>query len=193
MSAATILGLVSAYVVIAVLLLSLNLTSRWKWWVKASAIIVTGCFFVQAYIQTYAVLGWPTDTELPEHFQVLWAKVEDPNKFTGAEGAIYFWVDELDQYNLPLGVPRSHKLPYSPSLADAVVEITGRIEAGLDVAGIAELPNDEESTSSLMMEDITVPEELTGGSFQVDVFPDRIQTLQFEDMPPPILPDKDLI
>ena len=65
MSAATILGLVSAYVVIAVLLLSLNLTSRWKWWVKASAIIVTGCFFVQAYIQTYAVLGWPTDTELP--------------------------------------------------------------------------------------------------------------------------------
>ncbi|MBE24678.1 MAG: hypothetical protein CMM33_04600 [Rhodospirillaceae bacterium] len=191
MMAATILGLVSAYVVVAVLLLSLNLTSRWKWWVKAAAIVVTGIFFIQAYIQTYALLGWPTDTDLPRHFQVLWAKVEDPNKFTGAEGAIFLWVDELDEFNLPIGVPRSHKLPYTPGLADAVVKITGRIRAGMDVAGIAELADDEESTSSRMMKDVTAPEDLTGGQFQVDVFPDQIQTLQFEDMPPPILPDKD--
>ena len=191
MMAATILGLVSAYVVVALLLLSLNLTSRWKWWVKAAAIVVTGIFFIQAYIQTYALLGWPTDTDLPRHFQVLWAKVEDPNKFTGAEGAIFLWVDELDEFNLPIGVPRSHKLPYTPGLADAVVKITGRIRAGMDVAGIAELADDEESTSSRMMKDVTAPEDLTGGQFQVDVFPDQIQTLQFEDMPPPILPDKD--
>ena len=191
MMAATILGLVSAYVVVAVLLLSLNLTSHWKWWVKAAAIVVTGIFFIQAYIQTYALLGWPTDTDLPRHFQVLWAKVEDPNKFTGAEGAIFLWVDELDEFNLPIGVPRSHKLPYTPGLADAVVKITGRIRAGMDVAGIAELADDEESTSSRMMKDVTAPEDLTGGQFQVDVFPDQIQTLQFEDMPPPILPDKD--
>lgn len=189
--AATILGLVSAYVVVALLLLSLNLTSRWKWWVKAAAIVVTGIFFIQAYIQTYALLGWPTDTDLPRHFQVLWAKVEDPNKFTGAEGAIFLWVDELDEFNLPIGVPRSHKLPFTPGLADAVVKITGRIRAGMDVAGIAELADDEESTSSRMMKDVTAPEDLTGGQFQVDVFPDQIQTLQFEDMPPPILPDKD--
>ena len=191
MMAATILGLVSAYVVVALLLLSLNLTSRWKWWVKAAAIVVTGVFFIQAYIQTYALLGWPTDTDLPRHFQVLWAKVEDPNKFTGAEGAIFLWVDELDEFNLPIGVPRSHKLPFTPGLADAVVKITGRIRAGMDVAGIAELADDEESTSSRMMKDVTAPEDLTGGQFQVDVFPDQIQTLQFEDMPPPILPDKD--
>ena len=191
MMAATILGLVSAYVVVALLLLSLNLTSRWQWWVKAAAIVVTGIFFIQAYIQTYALLGWPTDTDLPRHFQVLWAKVEDPNKFTGAEGAIFLWVDELDEFNLPIGVPRSHKLPFTPGLADAVVKITGRIRAGMDVAGIAELADDEESTSSRMMKDVTAPEDLTGGQFQVDVFPDQIQTLQFEDMPPPILPDKD--
>ena len=191
MMAATILGLVSAYVVVALLLLSLNLTSHWKWWVKAAAIVVTGIFFIQAYIQTYALLGWPTDTDLPRHFQVLWAKVEDPNKFTGAEGAIFLWVDELDEFNLPIGVPRSHKLPFTPGLADAVVKITGRIRAGMDVAGIAELADDEESTSSRMMKDVTAPEDLTGGQFQVDVFPDQIQTLQFEDMPPPILPDKD--
>ena len=101
------------------------------------------------------------------------------------------WVDELDEFNLPIGVPRSHKLPYTPGLADAVVKITGRIRAGMDVAGIAELADDEESTSSRMMKDVTAPEDLTGGQFQVDVFPDQIQTLQFEDMPPPILPDKD--
>jgi len=189
----TILGLVSAYVVIAVLLLSLNLASRWNWWVKAGAILVTGVFFVQAYLHTYALLGWPTDTELPKHFQVLWAKVENPNKFTGAEGAIFLWVDELDEFNLPIGIPRSHKLPYTPSLADAAVEITARIEAGMEVAGIAELPDDEESSNSRVMREVTAPEDLTGGRFQVDVFPDQIQTLQFEDMPPPILPDKDLI
>ena len=69
--------------------------------------------------------------------------------------------------------------------------LRGMIRAGMDVAGIAELADDEESTSSRMMKDVTAPEDLTGGQFQVDVFPDQIQTLQFEDMPPPILPDKD--
>ena len=42
MPGTTILWVILLYVAIAVLLLSMNLTSRWRWWVKAAAIIVTG-------------------------------------------------------------------------------------------------------------------------------------------------------
>ena len=71
MTGDTIFGLVAAYVVIAILLLSLNLFSRWNWWVKAAAIIVTAGFFIGSYVFTSRLLGWPTNTQLPPHFQVL--------------------------------------------------------------------------------------------------------------------------
>ena len=38
-------GIVASYVLIAVLLLSLNLASRWHWGIKAAAIVITTGFF----------------------------------------------------------------------------------------------------------------------------------------------------
>ena len=172
MTTGTIAGLIAAYVVIAVLLLSLNLTSRWRWGIKAVAIVVTAVFFIEAYVFTYRLLGWPTNTELPRHFQVLWAKVEEPEKFTGADGAIYLWLDELDEYNIPLGVPRAHELPYSDRLAEAVLEVTEKIQE---------------------LEEITQRDDQDGSRYDVDVFPDDHQVIEFDDMPAPVLPDKDVI
>ena len=34
-------GVIAAYVIVAVLLLSLNIAPRWAWWIKATAIIIT--------------------------------------------------------------------------------------------------------------------------------------------------------
>ena len=178
---------------IAVLLLSLNLFSRWKWWVKGLAIIVTAGFFIQSFVMTHKLLGWPTNGQMPEHFQVLWAKVKEPNKFSGAKGAVYFWVDELDEYNIPFGTPRAYELPYSEQLADAVVRITERIQTGLEVSGTADVAEDQESATRVALEEQEVSEGLLDGQFDVDVFPDDEHLLQFQEMPPPILPEKDML
>ncbi len=193
MTAGTIFGLIAAYIVIAVLLLSLNLTSRWQWWIKATAIVVTAGFFVGAYVFTYRLLGWPTDTELPAHFQVLWAQVEEPDKFTGEDGAIYMWLDELDEYNIPSGIPRSHQLPYTDRLAEAVLDVTDQIQEGMDVAGTAEMFEEKMLVDEEVLENLEEGDEQSGGRYDVEVFPDDHQVIQFEEMPAPILPDKDVI
>lgn len=193
MTTGTIAGLIAAYIVIAVLLLSLNLTSQWRWGIKAVAIVVTAVFFIEAYVYTYRLLGWPTNTELPGHFQVLWAKVEEPNKFTGADGAIYLWLDELDEYNIPLGVPRAHALPYTDRLAEAVLEVTEKIQEGVEVSGTAEILEEQKSASKREIEEVSQRDDQTGSRYDVDVFPDDHQVIEFGDMPATVLPDKDVI
>ena len=55
----TVLGISVAYVVIGVLLLGMGLTSRFAWWVKAAAIVVTSVFFIEVFFATKGLLGWP--------------------------------------------------------------------------------------------------------------------------------------
>ena len=57
--------LVAAYGIVTMLLLSLNLTSLWRWWVKAGAIIVTTVFFGVTYLAINGLMGWPTTQKLP--------------------------------------------------------------------------------------------------------------------------------
>ena len=48
----TVLAISAAYVVLGVLLLAIGLGSRFSWWVKAAAIMVTSVFFVEAFFAT---------------------------------------------------------------------------------------------------------------------------------------------
>jgi hypothetical protein len=57
--------LVAAYVLVAVLLLSVNLYSRWSWQVKAATVIVVSLFYVNTYFSFPALLGWPISASLP--------------------------------------------------------------------------------------------------------------------------------
>ncbi len=45
----TLLAVSAAYVVMGVLLLSVGLTARIIWWVKAGAIVLTSFFFVEVF------------------------------------------------------------------------------------------------------------------------------------------------
>jgi hypothetical protein len=94
-----LIGVGLSYVVLAVLLLSLNLASRWHWGVKATAITVTTLFFGVSYASIAGLVGWPSEARVPEHFQLDWATVVEPDKLNGSPGSIYLWIEALDENN----------------------------------------------------------------------------------------------
>ena len=61
----TLLAVSAAYVVLAVVILSMGLTSRFAWWIKASAIVVSSVFFVEVFYASKGLLGWPGTGTLP--------------------------------------------------------------------------------------------------------------------------------
>ena len=135
---ATVLAIAAAYVVMGVLLLSLGLTARLAWWVKAPAIVVTSFFFIEVFFATKGLLGWAASGPLPARFQLLWARVVEPDLKSAAPGAIYLWLEEVDANNVPDGRPRSYRLPYSRVLADRALKATSEIMAGKPQEGLAE-------------------------------------------------------
>jgi hypothetical protein len=133
-----VLAISVAYVVMAVLLLGIGLTARLAWWVKAFAIIVTSAFFIEAFFATRSLLGWPGSSPLPHRFQLLWTRVVEPDPKLGDPGAIFLWVEELDDNNVPSGTPRSYRLKYTPPLADRSNQAKDEIMSGNPQEGTAD-------------------------------------------------------
>lgn len=132
---AAVLGLVAAYVLLGILLLSLNLRSAWRWKVKAAAILVTGGFFVLTFVAVQAMLGRPTETEPPARFQLHAALVHEPDRGATDAGRIYLWLSPKSEEGVVDGAPRAYALPYSRSLHEAVARAQARLEEGARVDG----------------------------------------------------------
>jgi hypothetical protein len=185
-------GIVASYVVIAVLLLSLNLASHWHWGTKAAAIAITTCFFGVSYLSTSGLIGWPSETRVPEHFQLHWATIVEPDKLNGLPGSIYLWVEALDENNMLAGTPRAFRVPYSRELADRIGRAKERIEQGADQAGTArdvETPEGEPDQDRRLA---GMPLRQGEPSSMGDpaAFIQHMPSIEFEDMPPPALPPK---
>ena len=184
----TILATVAAYIVIAVLLLSMNLTSRWKWWIKGSAIVVTGLFFIATYFSIASLLGWPAgQSRLPARFALISTHIVEPDAFTGDEGAIYLWVEELDDENFVIGQPRAIRMPYTEPLADNVEDAQDQLNAGEQLAGNYEEREVEEAGEE-GEEGAPGEGRAGGGAEYVIEF-----VLQFDNMPAVVLPDKGVL
>jgi len=182
----TILATVAGYVVLSILLLSLNLTSRWKWWIKGSAIIVTGLFFFLTYLSIASLLGWPAGlSKLPDRFALIHSHIVEPDPFTGDEGAIYLWVEELDDENFVVGQPRAIRLAYTEPQADNVDDAQGLLDQGEQVAGeVREEPQEPANEEADEEGDPRAPGAGAAGNYVVDF------VLQFNNQPAVVLPDK---
>jgi hypothetical protein len=184
-------GIVASYVAIAVLLLSLNLASLWHWGIKAAAVAITTVFFGVSYLSTAGLIGWPSEARLPERFQLHWATVAEPDKLSRIPGSIYLWVEALDENNIPAGMPRAFRVPYSRELADRIGHAKERIEQGKEQAGTArdlDLPEGEPEDRRLAG---APPREGEPGSTgDPAAFIQHMPSIEFEDMPPPALPPK---
>jgi hypothetical protein len=182
-------GIVASYLGIAVLLLSLNLASRWHWGVKAAAIAVTVGFFGISYVSMSGLIGWPSEARMPEHFQLHWATVAEPDKLNGLPGSIYLWVEALDEANLPAGTPRAFRVPYSRDLADRIARAKERIEQGKDQAGTArdfEVP-EAEPDEDRRLAGAPPREGEPGSTGDPTAFIQHTPSIEFQDMPPPPL------
>ncbi len=184
----TIALIVIAYVAIAVLLLSLNIASRWRWWVKGGAMAITGVFFVLSYFSVSSLLGWPDPDQLPERFQLLSTRVVEPNRAQGEVGAIYLWIELLNDDNVPSGQPLSYKVPYGGDLADAVGDAQDVLDSGEAVeASLQEMidpPTGDQASSSS-----TNPLDPQASGANTDDYV-RGVNLVFNDMPAVRLPSK---
>jgi hypothetical protein len=190
----TVLAISAAYVVIGVLLLTATLGSRLAWWVKAAAIVMTSAFFVEAFFATKGLLGWPQKGQLPGRFQLLWVRVAEPDVKSANPGAIYLWIEEVDENNVPDGVPRSYRLPYSRPLADRSAKARSEIMSGKPQQGSA-----EDLGGAEKREEAKADQEQSGtrsepGVSTVDLDQFRLlqqaQRVEFSPMPVPTLPPK---
>lgn len=166
-------GLVAAYVLVALLLLSINLYSRWPWWVKAGTIVLTSAFYIVTYFSFPPLLGWPTEAKLPERFRLISAYVQEPNKATGSEGNIYLWATSVAA-GTDTSEPRAYRLPYSNELHQKVSAANVKLRKGL-----AQLGETHESKKAKIEHPLDVSR---GGQKSLDV--------EFYDLPDPLFPEK---
>jgi hypothetical protein len=164
-----VLAISVAYVVMAVLLLSMGLTSRFRWGIKAVVIVVTSVFFIESFFATRSLLGWPGSGQLPHRFQLLWTRVVEPDPKVSDPGAIYLWVEELDENNVPSGTPRSFKLKYSPPLADRSNKARDEIMAGNPQEGTASDMEGEEARTEAKLDQMTGPNRPETGISNVEI------------------------
>jgi hypothetical protein len=188
----TVLAISAAYVVLGVLLLTLGLGSRYAWPVKAAAIVVTSVFFVEAFFATKSLLGWPRTGALPARFQLLWVRVVEPDVKSSNPGAIYLWIEAVDENNVPDGVPRSYRLPYSRPLADRSAKARDEIMTGKPQQGSAEDIASGESKDDPKSEQQGAKAEpgLTAVDLEQYRLLQQAQRVEFSPMPGPTLPPK---
>jgi hypothetical protein len=190
-----LLAISAAYVLFGVLLLAVGLTSPFRWWMKACAIVVTSAFFVEAFFSTKSLLGWPGTDRLPAHFQLLWTRVVEPDPKLRDRGAIYLWVEAVDENNVPTGTPRSYRLGYTKPLSDKVIKARDEIMSGNPQEGTAEDLVENESPPGTMA---NVPENSTPTDAPISnnidlsllMAAQQPQSVEFRPMTGPLLPPK---
>lgn len=125
-----ILALSLAYAMIGALLLAVMVYARLPWQLKAVAVVVTSGFYIMSFLGMRGLLGWASVDRLPLSFKLLQARIVEPHSLEGDPGAIYLWVEALDDGNRPSGVPRAYRIPYSDRLADKTDKAQTEIAAG---------------------------------------------------------------
>ena len=130
------------YAALALLLISLNLKSAWRWQIKVLATGLALPTSLGAFLSTQALLGWPSEAALPRDFQLHAALIEEPTARDAESGAIYLWITPWTSIETetapplePNRRPRAFDLPYSRDLHQKVDSMRERLARGELVTG----------------------------------------------------------
>jgi hypothetical protein len=117
------------------LLLVIALRARIPWPLKVAMVLVTSAYYCVAFFRIEYLPGWSATAPLPPQFQLLWARIVEPNPLDRDPGAVHVWIEDLDSANLPSGQPRAYRLPYSATLAAKVQAARDEIMKAIRRAG----------------------------------------------------------
>jgi hypothetical protein len=189
----SVVGVVAAYGIVTMLLLSLNLTSLWRWWVKAGAIILTTVFFGVTYLAISGLMGWPTTQKLPARFSLVSSVIIEPDRGSHSPGHIYLWATALDANNVPSDTPRSYQLGYTSNLARKITGAQEKHDSGQEVMGV--ISDREPSPDAEQRSDIKTGRMMDNNGQQSPAtdtvtVKEEGDDIMFEDLPPVLLPDK---
>ena len=166
-----ITGIIAAYILLALLLLSINLYSKWSWQVKAATIVLTSAFYVVTYYSLPALLGWPTSQNPPSQFRLLAAHVIQPDKEKNTSGTVYLWLSKIINMT-ELSEPRAYEFDYSTELHEKIINVNAKLDN--DIAQIGEFKEPDDIFNE-------VNEQRRGV---------RSIKIEFYDLPDPLFPDK---
>ena len=175
-----------AYAIIAALLLNLGLAAAWSARVKIGAVLLVSLFYGLTYLGIRALEGWPTGEPVPADFRLHWISIDEPDKATGSDGAIYFWVRSLDEAELPVGEPRAHVVPYDDETAGSAREALEQLQGGKRLNGQMTMnviePSEGEPEEASPFSDSSAGNDPEG--------PEERLIFEFREVPPPTLPSK---
>ena len=199
MTTLPLIGGLSVGLGLILLLVSLNLVSLWRWWIKAAAILVTLGGLVILYFSMTGLIGWASTGAMPARFSLLSTRIVEPDKLRGTEGHIYLWVEEVDTHQVVIGPPRAFEVPYKVEIATDVATAQEQISGGGKVLGqfAATVQAQPDRSANVQSRDEGTP-ELAGGSEKRDAGTGGeggesigdTGALTFTEMPPVDLPDK---
>ena len=144
-----IILLTLAYVAAAVLLLVMNLATRYALWIKVSAIFVVTGLYAATWLGYQQLTGWPTDQPMPDKFRVLWVNIDERENAEDTPSSIFYWLRSLDEAGLPIGPPRAFRRPWSEAAAENAEAAITALEGGEELNGSLSrtlMQNDDDST-----------------------------------------------
>jgi hypothetical protein len=190
-----ILCLCFAYVLLCLLLLVVLTRLPIPRMVKLGSILAAGAFYIAVFFSTQGLLGWSAPVAVPDRFQVLWTRVIEPNPSRQQPGAVHLWLEELDDANLPSGVPRAYLLPYSAELAARVADAQAEIEKGHPQGGRAQFfgnPAAASAPAGPSSRGVAPGGDPSGGGMLDPAFlGGQSKTVELAPLPKPALPEKD--
>ena len=183
-------GLVAAYVIVALLLLALNLNSRWSWVIKALAIVLVSGLYLVTYYSFPPLLGWPTSQQLPKRFNLIAVYVQEPDKTSGRAGEILLWA--ADMAAGPRGAePRAYRVPFTPELHQKVEEAGNKIRKGLPQLGELKEENvPEHATPATANQGAQIQAGAPGKPADTAHGGQDSVVIEFYDLPDPLFPEK---
>jgi hypothetical protein len=195
-----IIWLSIAYALLGALLLVVCVFARIPWPVKAAAIVLTSAFYVVSFFATRGLLGWSSSDPLPAHFRLLGARIVEPHSLENDPGAIYLWVEAVDDDNYPSGVPRGYRLPYNVHLAEKTESAVKASANGVPQGGrTADFGNGQGGNAEATAREAT-PSTITttgggdpasGGPIDPQLDNQQNQAINFAPLAPPRAPPKE--
>ena len=119
------LELIAAFCLVLVFVLWVWLRNHNSRKLKISLLIALPLIYLLFWQGLVNYSGWPMRFGLPDHFELLDARIVEPNRQRNEAGVIFIWALPEDS-----GIPRSYSVPYDRDLHDSIFEALQKISQG---------------------------------------------------------------